>query len=233
MIPGGSTTPSSSRNGPATSPPRSALACPALLLLLAGCASNISDVRLERVVPITAMELPPSRFTPRDPESLDGVIAEFSSTRDLRRQVARFGDSFLAVVERCAGHSRTGGPVWDGELVGYEGFSDEFGKIRDAGRAIGADPRHLEAASAVPRNVRFFFQLAIPAQTYARRQPIDSAGYVVRSVIYHDLRRDSDDLCVFARGWAIFQGVWRSNTVVIPHDAIRAALVPASGPAAR
>lgn len=209
------------------------LPCAAVLLLLAGCATNVSDVRLERVVPITGMELPSSGFTARDPESLDGVIAEFSSTRDLRRQVARFSDGFVAVVERCAGPTGTGGPVWEGELIGYDGFSDEFGKIRDAGRAIGADPRHLEAAYGVPRNGRFFFQLAIPARTYARRQPIDSAGYVVRSVIYHDLRRDTDDLCVFGRGWSILQGVWRSNTVIIPYGAIRAALAPASGPAPR
>jgi hypothetical protein len=72
--------------------------------------------------------------------------------------------------------------------------------------------------------------LPIPLQTFARQQPIDGAGYVVRSVIYHDLRRNSDDLCVFARGWTYFQGVWRSNTVIIPYADIRAALNPSPTP---
>jgi hypothetical protein len=200
----------------------------AVLFLLAGCASDISDMRLESVRPVPEMRLPTGG--PAHDSRSDGLVAEFSSKRDLRRQVAHFATSFFVFVERCEGRTLIGDPVWGAERIGHEGFFDELGELREAGRGSVADPRGVETASGVPRNGRFFFKLAIPSQTFARRQPIDSAGYVVRSVIYHDLRRNSDDLCVFARGWNYVQGVWRSNTVVIPYADIRAALNPSSAP---
>lgn len=199
------------------------------LLLLAGCATDISDMRLESVRQISGMRFP-TGGPEHDPQSYDGVVAEFSSERDMRRQVARFGDSFFAVVERCAGRTHIDDPVWGAERIGHGDFFDDLGVLAQAGRGSAADPWRLGAVAGVQRNGRFFFQLPIPSQTFARRQPVDSAGYVVRSVIYHDLRRSSDDLCVFARGWAYFQGVWRSNTVVIPYDAIRTALHSSPAP---
>jgi len=201
----------------------------ATLVLLAGCATDISDMRLESVRPIAGMQFPTSE-PGHDPQSYGGVVAEFSSERDMRRQVARFGDSFFAVVERCAGRTHTDDPVWGAERVGHGDFFDDLGVLAQAGRGSAADPWRLGAVSGVPRNGRFFVQLPIPLQTFARQQPIDGAGYVVRSVIYHDLRRNSDDLCVIARGWTYFQGVWRSNTVVIPYDDIRAALNSSPAP---
>jgi len=199
------------------------------LLLLAGCATNISDMRIESVRTVPGMRFP-TGGPEHNSQSDDGVVVEFSSKRDLRRQVARFGDSFFAVVERCEGRTHIDDPVWDAERVGHEGFFDDLGVLVEAGRGSAADPLRLGAVSGVPRNGRFFFQLAIPLQTFARQQPIDGVGYVVRGVIYHDLRRNSDDLCVFARGWTYFQGVWRSNTVVISNDAIRAAINSSPGP---
>lgn len=200
----------------------------AALVLLAGCATNISDMRLESVRTVPAMRFPTGG--PAHNGDSDGVVVEFSSKRDLRRQVARVGISFFAVVERCEGRIHIDHSAWDAERVGHEGFFDELGELAQAGRGSAADPRHLEPASGVPRNGRFFFQLAIPSLTYARRQPIDSAGFVVRSVIYHDLRRNSDDLCAFARGWDPLRGVWRSNTVVIPFETIREALYSSPAP---
>lgn len=201
----------------------------AALVLLAGCATDVSDMRLESVRRVAGMQFPTDRPSD-DPQSAGGVVAEFSSERDMRQQVARFGDSFFAVVERCAGRTRIDGPVWGAERVGHGDFFDDLGVLAQAGRGSPADPQRLGAVSGVARNGRFFFQLPIPLQTFARQQPIDGAGYVVRSVIYHDLRRNSDDLCVFARGWTYFQGVWRSNTVIIPYTDIRAALNPSPTP---
>ncbi len=201
----------------------------AALFLLAGCATDISDMRLESVRPIAGMQFP-TNGPEHGPQSSGAVVAEFSSERDVRRQVARFGDSFFAIVERCAGRTHIGDPVWGTERVGHGDLADDLGVLAQAGRGSATDPWRVGAVSGVPRNGRFFFQLPIPLQTLARRQPIDGAGYVVRSVIYHDLRRNSDDLCFFARGWTYFQGVWRSNTVVIPYDAIRAALNSSPAP---
>jgi len=195
----------------------------AALFLLAGCATDISDMRLESVRPIAAMAFPASE-PQHDPQSYGGVVAEFSSERDMRRQVTRFGDSFFAVVERCAGRTYIDDPVWGAERIGHGDFVDNLGIMSQASCGSSADPLRLGAVSGVPRNGRFFFQLPIQLETFARQQPINGAGYVIRSIIYHDMRRNSDDLCVFARGWTYFQGVWRSNTVVISYDAIRVAI---------
>ncbi len=191
-------------------------------VLVGACAPHINDVRLENVRPVADTQIP-TRTPEHDEQRFGGIVVEFSSESDLRRQVARFGTSFFAVVERCAGRTHID-DLWDPNArIGTGDFFDEFGVLSDAGRSSLANPERLSAVSGEPRDGRFFFWLPIHLETYAQQQPI-VAGRVVRSVIYHDLRRDMEDLCVFARGWTYLAGVWRSNTVVIPYSSIRAAL---------
>lgn len=191
-------------------------------VLVGACAPHINDVRLESVRPVAGTQIP-TRTPEHDEQRFGGIVVEFSSESDLRRQVARFGTSFFAVVERCMGRTHID-DLWDPDArIGTGDFFDEFGVLSDAGRGSPANPERPSPVSGEPRDGRFFFRLPIHLETYAQQQPI-VAGRVVRSVIYHDLRRDMEDLCVFARGWTYLAGVWRSNTVVIPYSSIRAAL---------
>jgi hypothetical protein len=204
-----------------------ALLC-AALVLLAGCATNIHDMRLESVRPIAGMHFP-NHGTALDPERRGGVVAEFSSKRDLRRQVARFADNFSPIVERCAEDARLDNVGWGAESIGDGNILDDLGFLVEDGYRRGYEMRYLGVVSGVPRNGRYFFQLPIAMMSLSLHQPIVDRR-VMRGVVYHDLRRDPEDLCFYVRGFTFFQGVWRSNTVVIPYDAIRAALDPSSPP---
>ncbi|MBX9593168.1 MAG: hypothetical protein K2X46_02300 [Roseomonas sp.] len=195
-----------------------------MALLVVGCATDIKDMRLEGVAPIASAEPLPSRFTGEDARRFGGVVATFSSERDLRRHVARFGDSFSAIVERCAGRTHIEDRWLPRQWIGHGDFLDELGVLANAGRGTAEDPWRLGAMAGVPRDGRFTFMLPIDLEAYATERPSDTSGWVTRRVPEQDLSRAPDDLCVFARGWTAFQGVWRSNTVVIPYAAIGAAL---------
>lgn len=219
------------------------MTCPARLLLLGvlmlvgACAANINDLRLEGVRSIAEVELPPTRFTGHDPRSFGGVVAEFSSAWDMRRQVARFGGNISAVVERCAGRTYIEDIFLPRQWISHGDFGDEFGVLAEAGSPSASDPRRLGPVSSVPKNGRFFVLLPIHLEGYATERPNDVSGWVTRRVVDQDLLRAPDDLCLFVRGASHPHGVWRSNTVVIPYEVIRGALesspIPSVLPAAR
>jgi len=207
------------------------------LLQFGACAANINDLRLEGVVPIAGRELPPTRFTARDPQSFGGVVAEFSTERDMRRQVARFGGNFSAVVERCGGRTHIEDSPPPRLWISHGDFGDESGVLAEAGSASAIDSRRIGAASGVPQHGRFLVWLPVHLEGYATERPSDVSGWVTRRVVAQDLLSAPDDLCIFARGASLLHGVWRSNTVIIPYEAIRVALesspTPSVFPASR
>lgn len=195
---------------------------PGAFLLVTACATGMYDVRLESVRPAAGMRLP-SSFQDHDPLSSGGVVAEFSSRWDLRREVARFGYTFFTVAERCAGRTHIDYRRDSDARIGAGDFSDDLGVLVEAGSGTFADPKRIAPAEGEARDGRFFFRLPIYLQTYGEHRSIGGGRRINFHDIAYDLRRDTDDLCVFARG-ATLLGEWRTNTVVIPHDAIRAAL---------
>lgn len=199
------------------------------LVQLGACATNIEDMRLERLTPVTATNAPPPRYPGDDFGQFGGIIAEFSSARDMRRQTAWSETNLYPVVARCAGrthlddHQRHEGQIGSGD------FFDDFGVLADAGRYPEVDAGRMAPTEGERRNGRFFFRMQIHMTTYARRRP--SAIMDPTSIfIYHDLRRDQDDLCIYARGGHFLGFIWLSNTVVIPYAAIREALDSAPAP---
>ena len=195
-----------------------------IFLLVGACATNVNDVRLESIRPIAAMQFPNSGDSGDDPRRFGGVVAEFSSAWDWRRQVARFGLSFFAVVERCAGRTHIDDPSRPRQWISHGQFVDELGTLAQAGRGSSGDPRRLSPVAGVPRNGRFYFLLPIHLEGYATERPNNLLGWETRRLPDLDLPRAPDDLCVFARGWTVPDGIWSSNTVVIPYADIRAAL---------
>jgi hypothetical protein len=199
------------------------------LLLLGACATNIHDLRLESVSPIAERELPPVSLIGYEIRRSGGVVAEFSSARDLRRQIARFEGSFIAVLQRCAGRTHIQEAPMERSWISHGKFLDEQGVLADAG-SIRSGEQGRARAAGVPRNGRFFFLLPIHLEGYVTERPTNISGMVTRRVFEQDLLRAPDDLCVFVRSTTYFQGRWRSNTVVIPFAAIRAALDSAPSP---
>lgn len=143
----------------------------------------------------------------------------------MRGQVARFGGSLSAVVERCAGRTHIEDRPLPRLWISHGDFLDEGGFLAEAGS--------VNATDAASQTTRFHMSLPIHLEAYATERPDDASGWITRRVPDQDLSRAPDDLCLFARGATHLHGVWRSNTVIIPYDAIRAALAPASGPAPR
>lgn len=200
------------------------------LFTLGACGVSDTGLRLERVVAIAEVELPPTPLTRRDPRGFGGVVAEFSSASDWRRRVARHNMNFTAVIERCAGRTHIEDRDYPRQWINHGDFVDDQGILADAGRAIVGDPSRLSGAEGIPQNGRYYLLLPIHLQGYMSDRPSESSGWVVRRAPDQDILHAPDDLCVFARGAAYFRGVWRSNTVVIPYAAIRAALDASPSP---
>lgn len=200
-----------------------------VLLLMGACATSINDLQLERVRPIAGFH-PAGRPAEDDFRQSGGVVLEFSSAWDWRRQVARFGSSFFAVVERCAGRTHIEDPGLPRQWISHGEFVDELGVLARAGRGSEADPRRRTPAEGIPSNGRFYFILPVHLEGYAMERTGMRSGWETRRRVDQDLLRAPDDLCVFARGFTYFQGVWRSNTVIIPYADIRAAVDAAPAP---
>ena len=201
-----------------------------VLLLMGARATSINDLQLERVRPIAGFH-PAGRPAEHDFRQSGGVVLEFSSAWDSRRQVARFGSSFFAVVERCAGRTHIVDPGLPRQWISHGEFVDELGVLSRAGRGSEADPIRLTPAEGIPSNGRFYFVLPVHLEAYAMERTGMRSGWETRRRVDQDLLRAPDDLCVFARDFTYFQGVWRSNTVVIPYAGVRAALDASHSPA--
>jgi hypothetical protein len=194
------------------------------LMIVAACASDIDDLRLESVRPIEAVELPPTLALGVDPRRFGGIVAEFSTEQDLRAHAARSSASFRAYVERCAGRTHIEDTMFPRLWISRGDFSDDLGVLAEAGRPIGTDPLRVGPVAGVPREGRFFVLLPIHLMAFAWERQNDNSGWTIRRVAERDVLQAPDDLCVFARGASYLEPVWRSNTVVIPFAAIRAAL---------
>jgi hypothetical protein len=194
-------------------------------LLLGGCVTDFYDLRLERVLPVEAVELspdPPYPWQNRQHFS-GGIVAEFSSERDMRRMAGRSSTSFQSLVEPCAGRSHTEDTFYPAVGFSSGDFFDEFGYISDAGQFVPSSWREVSPPVGVPRDGRFFVKLPISLRAFVSVR--DEYGQLSSERKPElDLPLAPDDLCVLARGAPMIWLPWRSNTVVIPFAAIRAAL---------
>jgi hypothetical protein len=198
------------------------------IALLPACTTHIEGVRLESVRPATAADLP-AVSTSRDAHRWGGVIVGFASERDLRREIARStADVPWLIVEPCAARrpDRTGRDDDRRLLTGP--LFDELGELLWAGRRMATG--FIEPSEGVRFDGVYRFRAQIGRVTFARDQPVRD-GFVVRSIIRHDLGRDEVDLRATVMAWNPFGRNLRTNTVVIPHALIRAALDAAPEPA--
>ena len=183
--------------------------------MLAACVpANVHDLALEGV----HRPRPEQRRIARHPFSGDriiGVVAMLSTSRDLRQQGGENSDSFTVRLTRCEGRTHVPDREPWGPLVDHAGLYDERG-------APILDP--LAGQDELPHPTRFTYWLPISLVTLARESRLGAEGRLSQWSVDHDLRNDTADLCLYARGAVMLLGTWRTNTVVIPRAAIRAAV---------
>jgi hypothetical protein len=152
------------------------------------------------------------------------VVAELSTASDLRGLMPRTSlHTFFGITLRCAELASPGDEAdWSPNRIAAGFFTDSIGPLPPSTR----DP----PGGVLPRSDgRFLYSLPIARLSYAREQPRTAEEFERNPNIFHDLRRDADDICVYGRGWTFLRGVWRTNIVVIPYPAIRAALDASAG----
>ena len=182
-----------------------------LAFLLAGCVpASVHDLSLDGVYPPRADQRLIRRAD--NSRSLEiGAVAVLSTRSDLRRYISR-SDNFRVYLVRCEGRMHVVDEAPWGPLVDHAGLQDEVG-------ISAPNERQSEGRSAW-----FTYTLPIGLVTDAWETRSGAANQVSSWSAHHDLGQDRSDLCVYARGAVMLLGTWRTNTVVIPHEAIRAAL---------
>ena len=181
--------------------------------LLAGCAlPGVNDLRLEgvrRPTPELLADLNNDYMAPR----IDiGVVAELSTTTDLRHRIGADAAAFHAIVVRCEGRSHIPDEHPIGPLIAAADLRDRHGPLYRRARGDETGARHT-------------YWLPIALVTTAHDSRLTSTGAGRSWSVAHDLRRDTEDLCLYLRGTTHFiLAIWRSNTIVIPREAVRAAL---------
>lgn len=199
------------------------------IALLPACTTYIEGVRLESVLPATAADLP-AVSTSRDAHRWGGVIVGFASETDLRREIARStADAPWLIVEPCASGRPDRTRRNDDRSLLTGPLFDELGELLWAGRRMATG--FVEPSEGVRFDGVYRFRAQIGRVTFARDQPVRD-GFVIQSVVRHDLGRDEVDLCATVMGRNFLGPNLRTNTVVIPHALIRAALDATPSPAA-
>ncbi len=146
------------------------------------------------------------------------IVAELSTTRDLHRLEARHSNGSYVDVVLCRGRTHvTRQDVRTGiVLSGHWRAEDD-----------SADPSRPRSVAEVRIDGRYRYSVAIRLRQANRIARIE--GLYDRSFAEVDLMRDPVDLCLVID--SVHMGPrWRSNTVVIPAEAIRAAVAAAAPP---
>lgn len=192
-------------------------------LVASGCGSApVRDLRAEAVRPAFLEDYRrsardsswPPLEAKRSPGPLAGVVVELSTTVDLRRRSARLG-AVYAWAERCLGRTKLAG--WAELAPLPAGFlADSFGNVNDRERDAAA----VAAVGGAPMR----YTMILLRQRLQGPPPNPPGSGMSPPLPPVDLRLDREDVCVFIEGTQFPFAPWRSNTVVIPHAAIRAAL---------
>ncbi len=189
------------------------LAIALLVPLVAACAPHVDDLRLDALRPPHVGQLvsdgSPVPLAPPVPI----IVADLSTTRDLRALASSHASAAYVHVVLCRGRTHIGRQDARFDIVGTGPW-----------RAEPAAAGQLTSASA---DMRFRYSVPILLRQVGGIYSGDGLGE--RSYADVDLRRDPVDLCLFI-DTTNFGPQWRSNTVVIPADAIRAAVTAAAPP---
>lgn len=185
--------------------------CLLALVFSSGCAYGVRDLRLEGVRPLaeTDRNLMEADDLMRGRVASTPLVVELSSAEDLRRS-ARGSSNDDAIVSRCVGRTEIDPRPGDQHVIAMSRFYNSTAPVWD----------QTEAAATHPSG-RFLYtvplRLLVPPGRDPRLYPSARSPAV-------NLRTDREDLCLYGRAVNDLRGIWGTNTVVIPHAMIRAAL---------
>lgn len=193
---------------------RCACAFAATLAATACGPISVSDLRFESVRSPSETELEAARNLLAPRERADeplGATALVSTSEDLRARL-RSSAGVYVEAERCGGGAGRG----TGEranAVGALGLFDERGRLD---RTASHAPTHSPG--------RRTYGVFLWRRTATGTVRDSRTGRALTSWADADLARDREDICVRITAVFFLGSPWTSNTVVIPHAAIRAAL---------
>jgi len=178
----------------------------------------VTDLRLDGLSRPYIVNFRPQSIAP-DPYLIrPAIVAELSTSRDLRELAARPGTGASVELVLCNGRSHiTDGERRFGRLLA--------GDLRDELEFI--DNQQPRSDWPQPIDGPYRYSVAIVLRQQGRESHTE--GFVAYSLAEFDLMRNPVDLCLFLDSYG-YGPLWRSNTVVIPAAAIRAAIDAARPP---
>ncbi|MBY0337189.1 MAG: hypothetical protein K2X11_11285 [Acetobacteraceae bacterium] len=182
------------------------MACLALAVL-AACAPGVEDLRLEEVRRTTGADRRLLAADPRMSGRIEAVpvVAEVSSRHDMRRAARGYVEDIL-LIAKCDGREALGTGFDDPRLIGTSRIYDRHGPVWEDRAAVPlGDPRY-----------RYLMPLRLFLGDDGGVGNV-GGGAATRVVA-------AGDVCVVGRAVNYLRGIWRTNTVVVPHAMIRAAL---------
>ena len=194
---------------------RKALSC-VLIAFLSACnmpnAPEVTDLRLEGITPPQTVNLagPSGATSPQYTQPV--IVVDLSTARDLRYLAVHHADSTGVHVVLCRGRSRITERDLNVDVVAIALLLDAGGFITDT------LPR-AEWPGATDGRYRY----RVPIRLRGQRMEDLREGVLRFSLAEFDLMREPVDLCLMIDTTGD-DPRWRSNTVVIPADAIRAAV---------
>ncbi|MBW6398700.1 hypothetical protein KPL78_12625 [Roseomonas sp. HJA6] len=187
--------------------------------LLTACGvPDVTDLRLDGLSPPHIVNLRPEFMTP-DPRFIRAaIVAELSTSRDLRELATNHAIGTNAYVVLCYGRSHIIREERRFDVVLIDRLRDELEVVSN---------RRPRSDWPPPIDGRYRYSVAIGLRQQGREDRSD--GRLEYSLAELDLMRDPVDLCLVVDtvGYA---PRWRSNTVMIPPTAIRAAVATGTPP---
>jgi hypothetical protein len=187
--------------------------------LVAACgAHDVTDLRLDGLSRPHIVDFAPGYLRPGPDTVRLGIVADLSTSRDLRDLTSGPAGRGVSVhVVTCAGRTHV-------TLRETRFDAVREGDLRDDLEFVNNRQPRSDWPPAI--DGRYRYTAAIVLRQPGRQQI--SLGVLSHSTADIDLARAPVDLCLLLQSYG--GRVWRSNTVVIPADAIRAAVTAATPP---
>ena len=196
------------------------LATLALACLLAACGvPDVTDLRLDGLSPPHIARITPYFSSPRPSDVRPAIIVELSTASNLRILAIDHASAAYVYIVTCQGRTHIPDSERNVDFVVDGRLQDTLGVVDDSLQPRAEWPQPIDG--------RYRYTVAINLRQQGREER--SEGRVTFSRAEFDLMRDPVDLCLWI-DTSNFGPRWRSNTVVIPAAAIRAAIDAAQPP---
>jgi hypothetical protein len=170
----------------------------------------VEDIRDAHLVSVSVVDAKDAEGSEERAPYNRSFMVRFYTTRSLRNYAAIYGKSVNDTVTLCNDRGETDRTL---NMPGSFVF-DQYGPLLLKGG-------HLDEKPPGDGVYRVYFPIG-----YVQFQPLDLSDPHVVGFVAYDLVAEPRDVCIFVEGGSLFEG-YRSNTFVVPKEAIRAAVAEA------